>query len=111
MNSDIWTRAKDTLQLLIIPTILWSLWVSRSVEVLNLQVQQQGKQLEQTRTQVESINQRAADTENRLVKIETTLDAVQKSIDRIERLVEKISSTGGGQQCAHVGTPYATPFP
>jgi septal ring factor EnvC (AmiA/AmiB activator) len=99
MNSDIWTRVKDTLQILIIPTLIWSLWVSRAVEVLNIKLQQQEAQLNQTRSQVESINQRAADTERRLVKIETTLDSVQKSIDRIERLVEKISSSSAGGQC------------
>lgn len=104
MSTELWTKLKDTLQLLIIPTILWSLWVSRSVEVLQIRLAQQESQLDQTRSQVSAINQRAADTEGRLVKIETTLGSVQKSIDRIERMMERMSVGG---QCSPTGTPYA----
>jgi len=104
MSAELWTKLKDTLQLLIIPTILWSFWVSRSVEVLQMRLEQQASQLEQTRSQVSAINQRAADTEGRLVKIETTLGSVQKSIDRIERMMERISV---GNQCQPTGTPHA----
>jgi hypothetical protein len=106
MSTEIWTKLKDTLQILIIPTILWSLWVSRSVEVLAIKLQQQEVQLLRTRNEVDSINVRTTTTENRLVKMETTLENVQKSIDRIERLVEKLSAHGGGGQCLGGTSPY-----
>jgi hypothetical protein len=106
MSTELWTKVKDTLQILIIPTILWSLWVSRSVEVLSIKLQQQEQQLARTRNEVDSINVRTTTTENRLVKMETTLENVQKSIDRIERLVEKLSAHSGGAQCSGGTAPY-----
>lgn len=106
MSTELWTKVKDTLQILIIPTIIWSLWVSRSVEVLSIKLQQQEQQLARTRNEVDSINVRTTTTENRLVKMETTLENVQKSIDRIERLVERLSANGGNGACTGSTPPY-----
>lgn len=47
MNTQLWDKAKDLLQLLVLPTLAWSLWVSRSVEVMQLQLAQQASQLQE----------------------------------------------------------------
>lgn len=91
MNTQLWDKAKDLLQVLILPTLAWSLWVSRSVEVLQLQLAQQGAQLQEARTRLDAVNARALDTEGRLVKIETTLLGLERSLGRIERMLEHMS--------------------
>ena len=91
MNTQLWDKAKDLLQVLILPTLAWSLWVSRSVEVIQLQLAQQGAQLQEARTRLDAVNARALDTEGRLVKIETTLLGLERSLVRIERMLEHMS--------------------
>ena len=93
MNAQLWDKLKDLLQLLILPSLAWSLWVSRSVEVMQMQLQQQGAQLQEARTRLDAVNARALDTEGRLVKIETTLQGLERSLVRIEHMLER--SLGG----------------
>lgn len=93
MNAQLWDKLKDILQVLILPTLAWSLWVSRSVEVMQMQLQQQGAQLQEARTRLDAVNARALDTEGRLVKIETTLQGLERSLVRIEHMLER--SLGG----------------
>jgi hypothetical protein len=94
MNAQLWDKLKDLLQLLILPSLAWSLWVSRSVEVMQIQLQQQGSQLQEARTRLDAVNARALDTEGRLVKIETTLQGLERSLARIEHLLERSLSGG-----------------
>jgi hypothetical protein len=96
MNTQLWDKAKDLLQLLVLPTLAWSLWVSRSVEVMQLQIAQQASQLQEARGRLDAVNARALDTEGRLVKIETTLLGLERSLGRIEHLLERMSTRGGG---------------
>ena len=46
MNAPLWDKAKDLLQVLILPTLAWSLWVSRGVEVMQIQLAQQASHQE-----------------------------------------------------------------
>jgi hypothetical protein len=94
MNAQLWDKLKDLLQLLVLPSLAWSLWVSRSVEVMQIQLQQQGTQLQEARTRLDAVNERALDTEGRLVKIETTLQGLERSLARIEHLLERSLSGG-----------------
>lgn len=97
MNAAVWDKVKDLMQLLILPTLAWSLWVSRSVEVMQIQLAQQASQLQEARGRLDAVNARALDTEGRLVKIETTLLGLERSLGRIEHLLERMS-TGGARQ-------------
>lgn len=96
MNTQLWDKMKDLLQVLILPTLAWSLWVSRSVEVMQLQLAQQASQLQEARGRLDAVNARALDTEGRLVKIETTLLGLERSLGRIEHLLERMSTGRGG---------------
>ncbi len=44
-----WDRARDLVQILIIPTIMWSLWVSRGVEIQRLQLEQSAAEVQSSR--------------------------------------------------------------
>lgn len=96
MNAAVWEKAKDLMQLLILPTLAWSLWVSRSVEVMQIQLAQQASQLQEARGRLDAVNARALDTEGRLVKIETTLLGLERSLGRIEHLLERMSTGARG---------------
>jgi len=96
MNAALWDKAKDLMQLLILPTLAWSLWVSRSVEVMQIQLAQQASQLQEARGRLDAVNARALDTEGRLVKIETTLLGLERSLGRIEHLLERMSTGARG---------------
>jgi len=96
MNAAVWEKAKDLMQLLILPTLAWSLWVSRSVEVMQMQLAQQASQLQEARGRLDAVNARALDTEGRLVKIETTLLGLERSLGRIEHLLERMSTGARG---------------
>jgi len=96
MNAALWDKAKDLMQLLILPTLAWSLWVSRSVEVMQIQLAQQASQLQEARARLDAVNARALDTEGRLVKIETTLLGLERSLGRIEHLLERMSTGARG---------------
>ena len=93
MNTQLWDKMKDLLQVLILPTLAWSLWVSRSVEVMQLQLAQQASQLQEARARLDVMDARALGTEGRLVKIETTLLGLERSLTRIEHMLERISGS------------------
>lgn len=107
MNTELWSKVKDVLQVLIIPTILWSLWVSRSVEIITVKMSQQEEQLQEARQQLRDVDKRSRDTENRLIKIETKLESVEDKLVRMEMLLDKLvtAQQNAPQQCG-TSVPY-----
>lgn len=62
MNMSIWDRARDIVQILVIPTIMWSLWVSRGVEIQRLQLEQSTAEIADLKLKVNSLEERAGTT-------------------------------------------------
>ena len=86
-----WDRARDIVQILVIPTIMWSLWVSRGVEIQRLQLEQSTAELADLKIKVNSLEERAGTTRERLGKIETKLEGMHAQLERIERMLERIT--------------------
>ena len=54
MNAPLWDKAKDLLQVLILPTLAWSLWVSRGVEIQRIQLEQSAAEVAELKAKVAS---------------------------------------------------------
>jgi septal ring factor EnvC (AmiA/AmiB activator) len=92
-STQLWTRTKDVLTVLVIPALIWVFSVSSTLEEQNGQLRELAGDIKEYKTTVGRLEDSERQFSVQLARLETRLDNITRTTHEIRTLFDRLSNS------------------
>jgi len=89
-ESQVWSKAKDILTILIIPGLIWVMSVSRAIDSQAIEMKALAAQVEENKRNIEKLDAHSRNLSLQLVKLETRLEGITRTTEEIHKMLTQL---------------------